>query len=212
MDLCLKNDSCLKFKVCEVLQLETKTNSLDYELGSQLFKLYDKQIARSSKNVRDSFTLDNIAIGFARVRYIGELINNYTTKTKSLKLPLYQNLTNPCFLFVVCFQIKNNKIRGARDVHYGVTSLAILISLASVLFYKKYLPKPIKRIFILKSAGKMRPVGVASLSDNIVQQVLKYVLTPRFELVFSHFSYGGRLKRNCHSALKYIHNHWRNVR
>lgn len=206
MDLWVENDSCIKSKVCEVLQLDTKTNSLDYELGNQLFKSYEKQIARSPKNVRDSFTLDNIAIGFASFRRLGEIINNYTTKTKSFKLPLYQNLTNPCFLFVVCSEIKNNKIRGIRDVRYGFMPLATLISLASVLFHKKYLPKPIKRIFTLKSAGKMRPFGVVSLPDNIVQQVLKFVLTPRFELVFSHFSHGCRLKRNSHSALKEIHN------
>ena len=195
-----------------MLQLETKINSFDYELGSQLFKLYEKKIVRSSKNVRDSFTLDNIANGFASFRSLGEIINNYTTKTKSLKLPLYQNLTNPCFLFVVCFEIKNSKIGGIRDVSCGVMSLAILLSLALVLFHKKYLPRPIKRIFVLKATGKMRPFGVASLPDNIVQQVLSFVLMPRFELVFSNFSHGCRPKRNCHSALKYIHNHWHNVR
>ena len=208
MDLWVDNDSCIKFKVCEVLQLETKTNSLDYELGSQLFKLYEKQIARSSKNVRDSFTLDNIAIGFASFRYLGEIINNYTTKTKSLKLPLYQNLTNPCFLFVVCSEIKNNKIRGIRDVSYGAHAVSYLYYLLLQFFsIKNICPNLLKRIFILKSAGKMRPFGVASLPDNIVQQVLKFVLTPRFELVFSNFSHGCRLKRNCHSALKDIHNH-----
>ena len=206
MDLWVDNDPCIKFKVCEVLQLETKTNSLDYELGSQLFRWYEKQIARSSKSVRDSFTLDNIAIGFASFRDLSEIINNYATKTKSLKLPLYRHLTNPCFLFVVYSEIKNNTIRGIRDVHCGAMLLAHLISLASAFFHKKYLPKPIKRIFVLKSARKMRPFGLASLLDNIVQQVLKSVLVPRFELVFNNFSHGGRLNRNCHSALKEIHN------
>lgn len=212
MDLWVNNNSYVKFKVCEVLQLETKANSLDYEFGSQLFKLYERQIARSPKNVRDSFTLDNIATGFASFRYLGEIINNYTTKTKSFKLPLYQNLSNPCFLFVICSEIKNNKIGGIRDVYCGAMSLATLISLASALLHKKYSPKPIKRTFIVKAAGKMRPLGVASLSDNIVQQVLKFVLTLRFELVYSKFSHGSRPKRNCHSALKHIHNNWRNVR
>lgn len=199
-------DSFIKFKVCEVLQLGTKTNSLDYELGSQLFKSYEKQIARSPKNVRDSFTLDNIATGFASFRYLGEIINSHNTKTKSLKLPLYQNLTSPYFLFVVCSEIENNKIKGIGDVRYGATSLITLICLASVLLHKKYLPKPVKRIFIPELAGKMRPFGVASLSDSIVQQVLKFILMPRFESVFSHFSHGCRLKRNCHSALKYMRN------
>lgn len=211
MGLWVDNDSCIKFKVCEVLQLDTKTNSLDYELGSQLFKSYEKQIARLPKNIRNSFTLDNIAIGFASFRHLSEIINNYTTETKSLKLPLYQNLTNPCFLLVVCSEIKNNTIREIRDTRYGTMSLITLTFLASVLFHKKYLPKPIKRIFRLKSPGKMGFFGVASLPDSIVQQVLEFVLALRFELVFNHFSHGCRKKRNSHSALKHIHNNWHNV-
>jgi hypothetical protein len=206
MGLWVENDSYLKFKVCEMLQLDTRTNSLDYELGRQLLKSYEKQIALLPRNVRNSFTLDNIAIGFASFRRLSEMINNYTTKTKSLKLPLYQHLTNPCFLFVVCSEIKKNRIRGIRDVSYDSMSLITLAFLASVFNDKNYLPKPIKRIFILKSTGKMRPFGAASLPDSIVQQVLQFVLTPRFELVFSRFSYGCRSKRNSHSALKHIHN------
>ena len=189
-----------------MLQLGTKTNSLDYELGSQLFKSYEKQIARSPKNVLHSFTIDNIAIGFASLRHLGKMINNYQAKTKSLKLPLYQNLTNPCFLFVVCSEIKNNTLRGVCDAHYSTMSLITLTFLASALAHKKYLPRPIKRIFRIKSARKMSPFGLASLPDSIIQQVLKFVLTPRFELVFSQFSYGCRPKRNSHSALKHIYN------
>jgi hypothetical protein len=206
MDLWVDNDSCIKFKVCEVLQLDTKSNSLDYELGSQLFKSHEKQIAQLPKNVRNNFTLDNIAIGFASLRHLNDIIHNYTTKTKSLKLPLYQNLMNSCFLFAVCSEIKNNTTKGIRDIRYGTTPLTTIIFLASVLSHQKYLPKPIKRIFRLKSAGKMGTFGVASLPDSIVQQVLKFVLTPRFELVFSHFSHGCRSKRNSHSALKHIYN------
>lgn len=194
-----------------MLQLETKTNSFDYELGGHLFKSYEKQIARSSKNVRDSFTLDSIATGFASFRHLSEIINNYTTKSKSLKLSLYQNLTNPCFLLVVCSKIKKSKIGEMHDVYHGATLLATLLSLVSALFHKKYLPKPIKRTFILKAAGKMLPFGVVSMPDSIVQQVLKFVLMPRFELVFSNSSHGCRPRRNCHSALKYINNCWRNV-
>jgi hypothetical protein len=51
----------IKTKVCEVLQLEAKTNSLDYELGAKLFKLYEKRIIQATSGVRDTFTIDNIA-------------------------------------------------------------------------------------------------------------------------------------------------------
>jgi hypothetical protein len=194
----------IKTKVCEVLQLETKSSSLDYEFGSQLFKLYEKRIARSSKNVRDTFTVDNIAIGFANLRHLENLISNHGVG-RSLRLPLYQNLTNPCFLLIVCSKLKNNKSEDISDAYCGAVPLTTLISLASVLFNKKYVPKPTKRIFIPRGNQKMRSLGIASSQDNIIQQVLKFVLVPRFERVFSDFSHGFRLKRSCHSAIKYIY-------
>ena len=190
-----------------MLQLETKTNSLDYILGKQLFKLYEKQIVCSSKIIRDIFTLDNISSGFASFRYLGKIINDYTTKIKSLKLPFYQNLMNPCFLLVIYCEIKKNRIGETRNAYLGVVSLDFLVFLASGFSHKKYSPKPIRRIFIREVSGKMKSFGVASLIDNIVQQVLKFVLTLRFELVFSDFSYGCRPKHNSHFALKYIHNY-----
>jgi hypothetical protein len=199
--------SCIKPKVCEVLQLETKTSSLDYECGIQLFKLYEKQIVRLSKNARDVFTIGNIAIGFANYRYLGNIINNYDTGIRSLKLPLYQNLANPCFLLIVCSKIKNNKSEGISKVCCGSVTLTTILSLASDFVNKKYLPKSIKRIFILRANRKMRPIGIASSQDNIVLQALKFVLAPRFERVFSDFSHGFRSKRNCHSAIKYIYDH-----
>ena len=190
-----------------MLQLETKTNSLDYILGKQLFKLYEKQIVCSSKIIRDIFTLDNISSGFASLRYLGKIINDYTTKIKSLKLPFYQNLMNPCFLLVIYCEIKKNRIGETRNAYLGVVSLDFLVFLASGFSHKKYSPKPIRRIFIREVNGKIKFFGVASLIDNIVQQVLKFVLTLRFELVFSDFSYGCRPKHNSHFALKYIHNY-----
>lgn len=186
-----------------MLQLETKISSSDHKFGRQLFKLYEKQIVRLVRKVRDIFTADNIAIGFANLRCLRDIINNNTSQTKILKLPLYQNLINPCFLLAVCFELKLNK--GTREIARGASLLAILISLASVFFHKKYMPKSIKRIFIPRARGDMRPFGVVSLKDNIVQQVLKFILTLRFERVFSYSSYGFRLRHNPHSALKHIY-------
>jgi hypothetical protein len=100
----------IQIKVCDVLQLETKTNSLDYVFGRKLFKLHEKRIAQASKNVRETFTVDNIAIAFANYRYLNDIINNSTKQAENLKLPLYQSLINPCFLLIVCSKIKNNKI------------------------------------------------------------------------------------------------------
>jgi hypothetical protein len=174
---------CIKPKLCVVLQLEAKISSLDYKSGSQVFKLYEKQIVKSSKKVRDIFTVDNIAVGFANLRHLGFIIDNNKSQTKSLKLPVYQNLINPCFLLVVCFEVSFNHRKYTSYVQF----LETLLSLSFCFFHKTYSPNPIKRVFIKGFRGNMCPFSLASLKDNILQQVLKFVLTPRFKQGISCF-------------------------
>jgi RNA-directed DNA polymerase len=194
-----------------VLQLEARINSLDYTFGFKLFKLYEKRIIQAPKSVRDIFTTEKIASAFANFRGINNKILNYAKRTESLKLPFYKNLTDPCFLLVIFSNIQNTKADRVYDSFCDNITLVDLISLSSTLLHKKYFPKPIKRIFIPITCKKVRPLGIASSLDRIVQQALTIVVRPRLELVFSDFSYGFKPHCNHHSALKYIYNHWRSV-
>nr|WAK85011.1 hypothetical protein [Amicula sp. isolate GU52X-4 cfCalB7] len=58
----------------------------------------------------------------------------------------------------------------------------------------------------------MRPLGIASSKDKIVQKALLTILTPLFENVFLDSSYGFRPNRSCHSALKTIYYEWRGIK
>lgn len=201
----------IKTKVCEVLQLETKTNNVDYAFGFKLFKLYEKRIIQAPKSVRVIFTTDNIASAFANFRYINDNILNYAKKTESLKLPFYKTLADPCFLLIISSNIQNTKVDRIYHSFCDNITLVDLISLGSDLLHKKYFPKSTKRIFIPVICGKMRLLGIVSLLDKIVQRALTIVVAPRLELVFSDFSYGFKPYCNHHSALTYIYNHWRSV-
>jgi RNA-directed DNA polymerase len=64
-----------------------------------------------------------------------------------------------------------------------------------------YRAKPSKRAYILKSDGKLRPLGIASLEDKIVQRAVRTVLEQIYELDFLGFSYGYRPRRGAHDAL-----------
>jgi group II intron reverse transcriptase/maturase len=60
---------------------------------------------------------------------------------------------------------------------------------------------PVRRVFIPKPDGRLRPLGVASLEDKIVQRALVEVLNAIYETDFLGFSYGFRPGRSQHDAL-----------
>lgn len=64
-----------------------------------------------------------------------------------------------------------------------------------------YKAKPSRRVYIPKSGGKVRPLGVASLEDKILQKAVAEILNAIYETDFLGFSYGYRPERSPHQAL-----------
>jgi len=64
----------------------------------------------------------------------------------------------------------------------------------------------VREIMITKpsKSGKLRPLGIPSINDRLVQEVIRTILEPIYELNFSNLSHGFRPKRGCHTALKWM--------
>lgn len=67
---------------------------------------------------------------------------------------------------------------------------------------KRYRHQPILRVHIPKDRGKTRPIGVSTIEDKIVQEVIREVLETIYEQDFLECSYGFRPGRSTHDALR----------
>ena len=114
------------------------------------------------------------------------------------------HLLNEDFLLECFGELKQNKtpgIDGVRLEEYEVNKKANIKDLIGRLKSWKYRPQPTRRAYIPKSNGDVRPLGIPTIEDKIVQMGVKKILEAIFETDFSDASYGFRPNRNCYQAL-----------
>jgi group II intron reverse transcriptase/maturase len=125
---------------------------------------------------------------------------------------VYKHLFDPDLFLRAYGKIYRNfgaMTKGATEETVDGMSLQKIHAIIDLLKQKRYRWTPVRRTEIPKPNGKMRPLGIPTWSDKLVQEVLRTLLEPYYEQKFSCHSHGFRSDRGCHSALLEIRRTWK---
>ena len=124
---------------------------------------------------------------------------------------LYRQLFNPQLYLLAYGRLYSNDgamTPGADGETVDGMSQGKIGRIIDALRHERYRFRPVKRIYIPKKNGKMRPLGLPSWSDKLVGEVVRLLLEAYYEPTFSARSHGFRSGRGCHTALTEVANTW----
>jgi len=128
------------------------------------------------------------------------------SKANATGIDLYSIITSKNNILLAYRNIKNNtgaKTKGTDGLtieDYKIINEDTFINeIREVLI--DYLPQMVRREFIEKENGKLRPLGIPTMRDRLIQQMFKQVIEPIVEAKFHKHSYGFRPNRSTHHAM-----------
>ena len=125
---------------------------------------------------------------------------------------LYRQLRNPAWFLQAYGKIYRNKgamTPGITEETVDAMSLKKIQAIIDLLEQERYRWTPVRRTYIPKKNGKLRPLGMPTWSDKLLQEVIRRLLEAYYEPQFSEHSHGFRPRRGCHTALREIYFNWR---
>ena len=140
-----------------------------------------------------------------------KVLNSLTDHSKNTEYQyerLYRILFNKEMYLTAYQKIyvnKGNMTKGSDGKTIDGMSLERINMLIEQLKNESYQPNPSRRVYIKKKDGKkLRPLGIPSFDDKLVQEVIKMVLEAIYECSFENSSHGFRPNKSCHTALLQI--------
>jgi len=145
-----------------------------------------------------------------KVRELQDKLHRSAKRDKARRFhQLLDKVASPWFLWVAWQRVRANQgVPGPDGVAIervetrGVE--AFLECLSRELRERRYKAGPVRRVWIPKANGKMRPLGIPNVRDRVVQASVLLVLEPIFESDLPETAYGFRPGRNAHQAMDQV--------
>jgi group II intron reverse transcriptase/maturase len=128
---------------------------------------------------------------------------------------VYRRLFNPDLYLRAYGRISRNAgalTKGVTDDTVDGMSPGKIESLIEEIRHERYRWTPVRRILIPKANGKMRPLGIPTWTDKLLQETMRSVLEAYYEPQFSVHSHGFRPGLGCDTALQDISQHWKGTK
>ncbi len=127
---------------------------------------------------------------------------------------IYRLLFNPELYLKAYGKIYRNTgsmTTGSADETVDGMSMRKIEKIIEAVRNEKYQWKLARRTYIPKKNGKVRPLGMLTWSDKLLQEAVRLLLEAYYEERFSNHSHGFRPNRGCHTALREIYGTWTGV-
>lgn len=141
------------------------------------------------------------------IKILENISYNSSKNKEEVFTRLYRYLLRPDLYYIAYKNLYANNgaaTKGINDDTADGFSESKIINIINKLANGSYVPSPSRRTYIQKSNGKLRPLGIPTFTDKLIQEVLRMILEAVYEPIFSTRSHGFRQNKSCHTALKDI--------
>jgi group II intron reverse transcriptase/maturase len=163
-----------------------------------------------AKQVRWSMVMNAEVLVMRNAETILTIIRERGKKGQNLE-NVYRQLYNPDLYLRAYGRIYRNAgamTKGTTEETVDGMSRRRIEEIIELLRNERYRWTPVRRVFIPKKNGKLRPLGIPTWADKLLQEVMRSILEAYYEPQFSPTSHGFRPERGCHTALRDIFCTW----
>jgi len=128
---------------------------------------------------------------------------------------VYRQLFNPELYLRAYGKLYRNAgamTQGATEETVDGMSMEKIQGIIELLRNERYEWTPVRRMLIPKGNNKMRPLGIPSWSDKLLQEVMRSLMDAYYDPQFSPNSHGFRPERGCHTALSDVYFGWQGTK